>query len=131
MADFSDQMMNFVNNTERKIIPDQETQKAMTKAGAKVFEDALRKAAPRSSRKNEKYGHLQDQIMSQNTDIDGEENGNSVVGFGQKAYIARFLNDGTIKMKATHWVDNTRRDTTDEVLKAEQEAYNKRMRGDQ
>ena len=66
----------------------------------------------------------------QDTDIDGEENGSSTVGYGKKAYVARFLNDGTVKMPATHFVDNVRRESSDEVFKVQREAYDKLMRGD-
>lgn len=61
-----------------------------------------------------------------NADIDGTDNGNSVAGFHQKAYIARFLNDGTIKMPATHWVDRTRSEVADKVFEAEHKAYEER-----
>ena len=62
---------------------------------------------------------MQDNVGFQNTDIDGEDDGNSVVGFGQKAYIARFLNDGTVKMQGNHFADNARRDSADKVFAAE------------
>ena len=99
-------------------------------AGAKVLAEKLREATPRTNHKDVKYGHLQDNVMSQDTDINGEDNGNSTVGFGKKAYIARFLNDGTIKMGATHFVDNARRNATDEVFVAQQKVYEERLGDD-
>lgn len=123
MDDFGLQLDQFVNRAEKLVVPDQETQKVMTKAGAKVLEDHLREATPRTNHKDVKYGHLQDNVMSQDTDINGEENGNATVGFGKKAYVARFLNDGTIKMSATHFVDNARRESADAVFAAEKKVY--------
>lgn len=123
MADFGLQLDQFVNQTEKLVIPDQKTQKAMTQAGAKVFEEHLREATPRTDHKDVKYGHLQDNVMSQNTDINGEDNGNATVGFDKKAYVARFLNDGTIKMPASHFVDNARRESVDAVFAAERKVY--------
>ena len=123
------QFQRFVDQAEHLAIPDQETKKAMTAAGAKVFTEALKDAAPVSKRKEEKYGHLKENIGMDNADIDGEENGNLVAGFHKKAYVARFLNDGTIKMPATHWVDNTRRAVADKVFEAEHQVLDERAGG--
>ena len=129
MADFGLQLDQFANQAEKLAVPDREVQKAMTSAGAKVLEERLRKATPRTNHKDVKYDHLQDNVMSQGTDIDGEDNGNATVGFGKKAYVARFLNDGTIKMAATHFVDNARRDSADAVFEAEKKVYGERLGG--
>ena len=106
-ADFEDLMNKMYQNAEKFAVPDLKTKVAMTDAGAKVLADELYKNTSRTDRKEVKYGHLQDNVTYMPTDIDGEVNGNSVVGFGRKAYIARFLNDGTVKMKANHFVDQT------------------------
>lgn len=129
MDDLGKMLEVFGKNAEKFVIPDHATKKAMTAAGAKVLADELRKATPRSTKKNPKYGHLQDNVGFQNVDIDGEDDGNSVVGFGQKAYIARFLNDGTVKMKATHFADNARRDSADKVFAAEKKVLDARNGG--
>lgn len=123
------QFQRFVDQTSRMAIPNQETKKAMTEAGAKVLVDSLKDAAPVSKRKNEKYGHLKDNIAMDNKDIDGTDNGNSVAGFHKKGYIARFLNDGTIKMAGTHWVDRTRRDSSDKVFEAEHKVLDEYQKG--
>ena len=39
------------------------------------------------------------------------------------ARIARFLNDGTVKMRGDHFIDNTRRDAKDEVFEAQAKVY--------
>lgn len=127
--DFED-IMTGLSNIDEKVIPDTTTKRKMTEAGAKVLAENLREATPRTKRNDVKYGHLQDNVTYQDTDIDGEENGSSTVGYGKKAYVARFLNDGTVKMPATHFVDNVRRESSDEVFKAQREAYDKLMRGD-
>lgn len=125
-----DEMMQvFYRQAEKQVVPDLATKQAMTAAGAKVLADQLRENTPRSNKKNPKYGHLQDNVGFEASDIDGEANGNSVVGFGKKAYIARFLNDGTIKMKATHFVDNSRRQAAADVFKAQQAVYEAKRGG--
>lgn len=130
MDNLDSQIEAFVSKAEKALVPDHDTQKAMTSAGAKVLAEKLREATPRTKHKDVKYGHLQDNVMSQDTDINGEDNGNATVGFGKKAYIARFLNDGTIKMGATHFVDNARRDATDEVFAAQKKVYEERLGDD-
>ena len=122
--------MTGLSNIDEKVIPDTTTKRKMTEEGAKVLAEKLKEAPPRTKHNDVKYGHLQDNVTYQDTDIDGEENGSSTVGYGKKAYVARFLNDGTVKMPATHFVDNVRRESSDEVFKVQREAYDKLMRGD-
>lgn len=123
--------MTGLSSLDKKVIPDTATKQKMTEAGAKVLAENLKEATPRTNHNDVKYGHLQDNVTYQDTDIDGEENGSSTVGYGKKAYVARFLNDGTVKMPATHFVDNVRRESSDEVFKAQREAYDKLIGGDQ
>lgn len=127
MDDLDIQIEAFVNKAEKTLIPDHDTQKAMTSAGAKVLAEKLREATPRTNHKDVKYGHLQDNVTSQDTDINGEDNGNATVGFGKKAYVARFLNDGTVKMRATHFVDNARREAANDVFDAQKKVYDERL----
>lgn len=129
MDDLGKMLETFGRNAEKFAIPDHATKKAMTAAGAKVLADELRKATPRSKKKNPRYGHLQDNVGFQNVDIDGEDDGNSVVGFGKKAYIARFLNDGTVKMQGNHFADNARRDSADKVFAAQKKVLDARNGG--
>lgn len=128
MADFGKQLDEYMKNI-KKLVPDTETRSEMTKAGADVYKKELVKSTPRTKYKDVKYGHLRDNIAVQNTDMDSERNGVSAVGFGKKAYVARFLNDGTKKLEATHFVDNARRQSTKDVFKAEQEVYEKHVKG--
>lgn len=136
MADLADMMETFGRNTE-KLIPDYATKKAMTAAGAEVLTKALQaetraKHYQRDGRKGSKrkVKHLADSVTFENTDVNGIDNGNSVVGFQGKdesginhARIARFLNDGTIKMRGDHFVDNVRRSASPAVFAAEKKIY--------
>lgn len=121
---FEDQLKEFSEQVAR-LVPTMEQKQRITKAGAKVLEKKLRENTPVSNAKRVKEKHLKDYVMSQNTNVDGEVDGSSTVGFGKKAYIARFLNDGTVKMKATHFVDNTINEAKEEVLKANMAEYQK------
>lgn len=109
-------------------VPSTKESQTITAAGAAVLANNLRKVTPRSDHDGEKYGHLQDAVTFQDTDIGGHKNGNSAVGFGKEAYIARFLNDGTKKMPATHFVDNVRKSSEAEIFAAEKATYD-RLKG--
>lgn len=129
MAELDEQMNDWLNKI-KSVVPNAEQSAEITEAGAKVLADKLKEAAPVSKKKEEKYGHLKDNITYIPTDIDGEKNGNSTVGFQKKAYIARFLNDGTIKMPATHWVDNARNEASSDIFAAQREKYDELIGGD-
>lgn len=102
-------------------------QEKITDAGAKVMADRLQAATkakhPDTKGNGGKFGHLSDNIGSRKGDIDKEHNGKSVAGFGDKAFVARFLNDGTKHIKGDHFVDNARSDAKDAVFAAEQAEY--------
>ena len=125
MDDFINQLQNYSDN----LVPNIEHQQRITQAGAKVLEKNLQEVTPVSKLNRKKDKHLKEYVMSQNTNIDGQEDGSSTVGFGKKAYIARFLNDGTVKMSDTHFVDNAVNESKKEVLLANKAEYDKIMRG--
>lgn len=114
----------------KDLIPDTTVKSAMTAAEAQAYVEVLRKNTPRSSNNNEKYGHLQDNIAIQNSDVDGIANGNALAGFKKKAYVARFLNDGTVKMAATHFVDNSRKESQEAAFKAGMKVYKVKTGGE-
>ena len=128
MDDFINQLQNYSDNLDI-LVPSIEQKQRITQAGAKVLEKNLQEVTPVSKLNRKKDKHLKEYVMSQNTNIDGQEDGSSTVGFGKKAYIARFLNDGTVKMPATHFVDNAVNESKKEVLLANKAEYDKIMRG--
>lgn len=124
MDEVLDQWLEQVSKAAQLSIKDQEK---ITKAGADVLADKLQETTkekhPDTKGSGGKYGHLSEDISSATGDIDKEHNGNSVAGFGDKAFVARFLNDGTKKIHGDHFVDNARDDAKDAVFTAEQEEY--------
>ena len=134
MADFAGLLENFGKNTEKMVVPDLVKRKAMTKAGAEVLAENLRKETKarhyQACRKIGKVKHLADSIDVDNRDVDGIDNGNSVTGFTGRdesginhARIARFLNDGTKYIAGDSFVDRTRLSSVDEVFAAEKAIY--------
>lgn len=128
MDDFINQLQNYSDNLD-SLVPSIEQKQRITQAGAKVLEKNLQEVTPVSKLNRKKDKHLKEYVMSQDINVDGQEDGSSTVGFGKKAYIARFLNDGTVKMPATHFVDNAVNESKKEVLLANKAEYDKIMRG--
>ena len=128
MDDFINQLQNYSDNLD-SLVPSIEQKQRITQAGAKVLKKNLQEVTPVSKLNRKKDKHLKEYVMSQDTNVDGQEDGSSTVGFGKKAYIARFLNDGTVKMPATHFVDNAVNESKKEVLLANKAEYDKIMRG--
>lgn len=128
MDDFINQLQNYSDNLD-SLVPSIEQKQRITQAGAKVLEKNLQEVTPVSKLNRKKDKYLKEYVMSQNTNIDGQEDGSSTVGFGKKAYIARFLSDGTVKMPATHFVDNAVNESKTEVLLANKAEYDKIVRG--
>lgn len=128
MDDFINQLQNYSDNLD-SLVPSIEQKQRITQAGAKVLEKNLQEVTPVSKLNCKKDKHLKEYVMSQDTNVDGQEDGSSTVGFGKKAYIARFLNDGTVKMPATHFVDNAVNESKKEVLLANKAEYDKIVRG--
>jgi HK97 gp10 family phage protein len=124
MSEALDQWLKQVSKAAQLSIKNQEK---ITKAGADVLADKLKEATkakhPDSKGTGGKYGHLSDDIGSATGDIDGEHDGKSTTGFGDKAFVARFLNDGTKHIHGDHFVDNARNDAKDTVFAAEQAEY--------
>lgn len=118
------QWLKQVSKAAELSISDQEK---ITKAGADVYAEKLAETTkekhPNTKGDGGKYGHLSENISSAAGDIDGDHNGSSTVGFHNKAYIARFLNDGTKNIHGDHFVDNARDDAKDAVFSAEAEKY--------
>lgn len=141
MADFDEQVMDFLHQV-KKLVPDKDAQRKMTKEGADVLRDRLQQETRRKHYDEKHYilkkyrgrniKHLADSIASDDKNINGEIDGSSLVGFqGVKesgvnhARIARFINDGTKKMRGDHFVEHTREDSAKEVFSAIAEKYRK------
>ena len=124
MDEALEQWLEQVSKAAELSISDQEK---ITKAGADVYAKKLAETTkekhPNTKGTGGKYGHLREDISGKKGDIDGDHNGSSTVGFGDKAFVARFLNDGTKKIHGDHFVDNARDDAKDAVFAAEQEEY--------
>ncbi|TLQ49644.1 HK97 gp10 family phage protein [Lacticaseibacillus casei] len=124
MDEALEQWLRQVSKAAQLSISDQEK---ITKAGADVYAKKLAETTkekhPNTKGTGGKYGHLSEDISSATGDIDKEHNGNSVAGFGDKAFVARFLNDGTKKIHGDHFVDDARDDAKDAVFAAEAEKY--------
>ncbi|MFT8581112.1 MAG: HK97-gp10 family putative phage morphogenesis protein [Schleiferilactobacillus perolens] len=119
-----DQWLKQVAKAAQLSITDQEK---ITKAGADVLATKLQEATkekhPDTKGDGGKYGHLSANIRSATGDIDGDHNGKSTAGFGDKAFVAGFLNDGTKHIHGDHFIDNARNDAKDAVFAAEQAEY--------
>lgn len=124
MDDALGQWLEQVSKAAELSINDQEK---ITKAGADVYAKTLAETTkekhPDSKGTGGKYGHLSKDVSSKKGDIDGDHNGSSTVGFGDKAFVAGFLNDGTKHIRGDHFVDNARDDAKDAVFAAESEKY--------
>ena len=124
MSEALEQWLQQVSKAAQLSIKDQEK---ITKAGADVLADKLTEATkekhPDTKGDGGTYGHLSEDISSSTGDIDKEHNGKSVTGFGDKAFVARFLNDGTKHIRADHFVDDARNDAKEAVFAAEQAEY--------
>lgn len=141
MPDFDEQVMGFLHQV-KKLVPDKDAQRKMTKEGADVLRDRLQQET-RHKHYDEKHyipkkyrgrniKHLADSIASDDKNINGEIDGSSLVGFQgvqesgvNHARIARFINDGTKKMRGDHFVEHTREDNAKEVFSAIAEKYRK------
>lgn len=103
----------------------------VTSAGAKVLVDHLQNVTKSKHFNEHRKGgvkHLSDSIAFVSRDIDGILNGHSTVGFETKATgginharIARFLNDGTIYIKADHFYDNGIEEAKEKVFATQAE----------
>lgn len=127
--DMADQLASWLKDVH-KLVPNEEEQERITKAGAKKLAENLTEVTRKkhySSHKDEKYGHMADNISYQSTDVDGERDGSSIVGWTNKYHDmnAMRLNDGTKHIKADYFVDKNLEDSQDDVFNAMLEEYKK------
>ncbi|QLQ50957.1 HK97 gp10 family phage protein [Lactiplantibacillus plantarum] len=129
MASLGEQLESWLEQA-RNLVPDEVQQERITKAGAKVLASKLSQTTREkhySNHNHEKYGHMADNVSYQSTDIDGEHDGSSIVGWTNKYHDmnAMRLNDGTKHIKADHFVDQNLEDSQDAVFEAELKEYQK------
>jgi len=127
--DMADQLASWLKDVH-KLVPNEAEQEKITKAGAKKLADNLTEVTRNkhySNHKDEKYGHMADNISYNSNDIDGEHDGSSIVGWTNKYHDmnAMRLNDGTKHIKADHFVDENLAASQDAVFNAMLDEYKK------
>ena len=125
--DMAEQLESWLKDVH-KLVPNEAEQERITKAGAKKLADNLTEVTRKkhySNHKDEKYGHMADNISYSSNDIDGD--GSSIVGWTNKYHDmnAMRLNDGTKHIKADHFVDQNLADSQDDVFNAMLDEYKK------
>lgn len=114
---------NVVKTSQLTIKEQAQITKAAADAGAEVLKKETREKHYRD-RKTGSDPHLADSIYAEAKNVDGNSDGTSIMGFDtKKAYIARFLNDGTKHNKADHFVDIAREDAKATAMEAEKKAF--------
>nr|AAA66332.1 ORFA [Leuconostoc phage L10] len=113
MASISD-LGEWADHLEEAYNQPVEDQAKITEAGAKVLkknmEDYVR-SHHYTHRKTGEDPHLADSVIETPTNVDGKVDGTSTVGFDpKKAYIARFISDGTRHVVYDASVTRTRHD---------------------
>lgn len=123
MATFEDQLAQFQNQL-KELVPSRKKQEEANLAGAEVYKERLSKVTREkhySNKKDEKYGHMADHVEVSNKNIDGIEDGSATVGWPNRyhAMNAMRLNDGTVFIKADHFIDVTREESRKAILEAQ------------
>lgn len=129
--DFSANLSDWLKEVEDTVTLTTADKVKINTAGASAYALVLKK-----NTRNEHYDtehhkegepHLADTVGIQpSKDVVGAID----AGFSDKrAYIARFLNDGTKKIYGDHFVDKSRAESIPLVIKAQEEAYKKIIRG--
>lgn len=124
MSDFESQMEGWLANVGGLVNLTIEERDEVTQKGAETLKGELSRATKDAGhynphRKVGKIQHLADSYVTGN--LDGtKDDGNTAVGFSTRdanhARIARFLNDGTVKMKGDSFYDKA-------VLEAQDKTY--------
>lgn len=122
--DFEKEINNWLNTVQNISDLSLSEKEEITNEGAKVFQKELAETTKRlhySDSENPKEGHMADNVI-----VKKGENGTALVGFkGIHALKAMWLNDGTKKIKADHFVTNLQNsdEVKQKVFKAEKEIY--------
>lgn len=131
--DFSVQLGDWLNDVGRAAMNSASDREKVTKAGAKALAANLERVTREKHNSDDnETTHLADTVTWNATDLDGVHDGTATAGFsekGKRAYIARFLNDGTVKRTGDHFVDINRQESVNDVVAAERKAYRKLIEG--
>lgn len=127
--DITEQLESWLKDVH-KLVPNEEEQERITKAGAKKLAENLTEVTRKkhySSHRDEKFGHMADNISYNSNNINGEHDGSSVVGWTNKYHDmnAMRLNDGTKHIRADHFVDQNLADSQDDVFNAMLDEFKK------
>ena len=132
MDDFLQQWLEKVKTISTELAPKE--QEKITAAGAEVLKDKLQQVTREkhySNHNDRTYGHAADNIGMMKSDVDGDHNGASTVGWNNHYHAMNMmrLNDGYKGYTADHFVTNLIQDnnTSTAVLQAESEAYQKML----
>ncbi|OIL58304.1 phage head-tail adapter protein [Oenococcus oeni] len=131
-SDLSSQMETWVKNIANAatLSVDEQTKinKAGADAGAKILQQATKDKHYRKRKTGEDV-HLADSVSAEANNVNGDKDGSSVFGFTvDKAYIARFLNDGTKHINGDHFVDNARKEAKGAMEEAKEKEYKEIMK---
>ncbi len=131
-SDLSSQMESWVNSIGKVANLSVDEQTKINKAGADVGAKVLQQATKDKHYRKRKTGkdvHLADSILSEANNVNGNKDGSSIYGFDtKKAYIARFLNDGTKHIQGDHFVDNARKEAKEAIEEAKEAEYKRIMK---
>lgn len=123
MVSMAEQLDDYLEKIKR-LVPKRTETILITKAGADVLQKELANKTKQLHYTNriasEKDPHLADSVLVSMTNVDGDVDGTSTVGWvKKKAVIARWLNDGTVYITGDHFVEKAREETRSDILKAE------------
>lgn len=123
MVSMAEQLDDYLAKIKR-LVPKRTETILITKAGADVLQKKLANKTKQLHYTNriasEKDPHLADSVLVSMTNVDGDVDGTSTVGWvKKKAVIARWLNDGTVYITGDHFVEKAREETRSDILKAE------------
>ena len=122
--DFEKEINNWLNTVQNISDLSLSEKEEITNEGAKVFQKELAETTKRlhySKKENLPKGHMADNVI-----VEKGENGTYLVGFKDFHGVkAMWLNDGTKKIKADHFVTNLQNsdEVKQKVFKAEKEIY--------
>lgn len=126
MASLEEQLSEYRKQLSH-LIPTTAQKRKANMAGAKIYKDRLTEVTRSkhySNKKDEKYGHMADHIEISDKNADDIDDGSVTIGWPNRyhAMNAMRLNDGTVHIQADHFVDQTREESNDDMVRAQAKA---------